>query len=1331
MKIKKAFLISIILLTLVIPALNILNQALLTPNRNNGNSKIKTSQPGAFTLTSDADNPDLDGTFLLSWTDSENVNYYRVYFDTEFISEIDGSQTMLATGYTETNYPINDYPTGTYYFIIEALNMQGAVLSNCIQVNVLNSGPPRISSIYDGLYLTYSFYVMGEDYGTLTIDYTYLSGNIFLVDEASSIMGPLDAYHVNKETRFITDIGYGHLFFGSRPVYWIFANQELGDLVNIGVDGEGDHVFNITGQTGVVLPTLGSYTAWTLEDLSGAMALTLYDNETGILLDAIFYYDGGAAYYSLTLIDTNYSIIEVPPSDFVLGSDAESPELDGDFNLNWTTSDRADNYSVYQSSSFITIIDGSVTLLAEGLTTLTYAIADYTPGTYYFIVEAINNFGETFSNCIQIVVETGEPPGDLVLGSDAESPEIDGDFNLNWNISVGADNYSVYQSSSYITTIDGSVTLLAEGLTTLAYAIEDYTPDTYYFIVVAENEFGETLSNCIQIVVEVEPEEPPGDLELGSDAESPELDGDFDLVWNVSAGADNYSVYQSFSFITVIDGSVVLLAEGLTTLTYAIEDYAPGTYYFIVQAINDIGETLSNCIQIVVEVEPEEPPGDLLLGSDAESPELDGDFNLNWNASNGADNYSVYQSSSFISIIDGNVTLLAEGLTTLTYAIEDYAPGTYYFIVQAINDFGETLSNCIQIVVEVEPGEPPGDLELGSDAESPEIDGDFNLNWNASAGADNYSVYQSASFITTIDGSVTLLAEGLTTLLYAIEGYTPGTYYFIVVAENEFGETLSNCIQIVVEMEPGEPPGDLELGSDAESPELDGDFNLNWNASVGADNYSVYQSASFITTIDGSVTLLAEGLITLSYAIEDYTPGTYYFIVQAINDFGETLSNCLQIVVEVEPGEPPGDLLLGSDAESPEIDGDFNLNWNASNGADNYSVYQSSSFITIIDGSVTLLAEGLTTLSYAIEDYTPDTYYFILVAENEFGETLSNCIQIVVEVEPGEPPGDLLLGSTAESPELDGDFDLIWNASAGADNYSVYQSASFITTIDGSVTLLAEGLTTLSYAIEDYAPGTYYFIVKAINNFGETLSNCIQIVVEVEPGEPPGDLLLGSTAESPELDGDFDLVWNASTGADNYSVYQSVSFITIIDGSVTLLAEGLTTLSYTIEDYTPDTYYFIVMAENEFGETLSNCLQIVVEVEPGEPPGDLLLGSTAESPELDGAFYLVWNVSAGADNYSLYQSASFITTIDGSVTLLAEGLTTLLYAIEDYTPGTYYFIVVAENELGETLSNCIQIVVEVGTGELPEFIPGYEPFIILGLMAISILLLMRKIKKNI
>lgn len=366
--------------------------------------------PGPFTLNSDADDPDLDGTFLLNWTDSERVSYYTVYYDTEFISEINGSQSMLANYLTKTNYSINDYPTGIYYFIIEANNPKGMMLSNCVKVNITNPGPPRISSISDRLYLKFSLSINGSDYGTLQIDYTYLSGNSFLVNETIDVIGPIGAYHVDNETRFITDIGHEHAFFGSRPVYWIFANQELGDLVSIAVDGEGDHVFNITGQGEITLPNLGLFNAWTLDDLSEDMAHALYDIETGFLLDATFYYLGGTSYYNLTLIDTNYGVIGDPPGTFLLGSTAESPELDGDFNLVWSASDRADCYFVYQSPSFITAIDGSVTLLAGDLITLIYAIENYPTGTYYFIVVAINDNGETLSNCIQVVVGTGGLP---------------------------------------------------------------------------------------------------------------------------------------------------------------------------------------------------------------------------------------------------------------------------------------------------------------------------------------------------------------------------------------------------------------------------------------------------------------------------------------------------------------------------------------------------------------------------------------------------------------------------------------------------------------------------------------------------------------------------------------------------------------------------------------------------------------------------------------------------------------------------------------------------------------------------------------------------------
>ena len=108
------------------------------------------------------------------------------------------------------------------------------------------------------------------------------------------------------------------------------------------------------------------------------------------------------------------------------------------------------------------------------------------------------------------IIDGGGPiPGDFTLSSDAETTDTDGVFTLNWTSSVSADSYSVYRHSSYITEINGSLTLLANEITELSLMLSNYANGTYYFIVVAHNENGDRLSNCIEIVVEI-PEERNG-----------------------------------------------------------------------------------------------------------------------------------------------------------------------------------------------------------------------------------------------------------------------------------------------------------------------------------------------------------------------------------------------------------------------------------------------------------------------------------------------------------------------------------------------------------------------------------------------------------------------------------------------------------------------------------------------------------------------------------------------------------------------------------------------------------------------------------------------------
>ena len=119
-------------------------------------------------------------------------------------------------------------------------------------------------------------------------------------------------------------------------------------------------------------------------------------------------------------------------------------------------------------------------------------------------------------------------------------------------------------------------------------------------------------------------------------------------------------------------------------------------------------------------------------------------------------------------------------------------------------------------------------------------------------------------------------------------------------------------------------------------------------------------------------------------------------------DFELPMEGPLMILVGISYGtEPPpmepGDFILTSDAGDPDDDGDFNLFWTASEGADSYSVYVSP--IGCISGLSQLgvpLVFETTNLTYHISSLPNGTYYFVIVANNLVGKTLSNCLEVVV-----------------------------------------------------------------------------------------------------------------------------------------------------------------------------------------------------------------------------------------------------------------------------------------------------------------------------------------------
>ncbi|HEC39143.1 hypothetical protein LCGC14_1550670 [marine sediment metagenome] len=93
-----------------------------------------------------------------------------------------------------------------------------------------------------------------------------------------------------------------------------------------------------------------------------------------------------------------------PPRAITLSSDSGIPDIDGNFNLNWTTTVWVDNYSIYMSNHSITQINGSLTTIATQNGSSPFAITGLSSDDYYFVVVAYNQYGNNISNNIHVIV---------------------------------------------------------------------------------------------------------------------------------------------------------------------------------------------------------------------------------------------------------------------------------------------------------------------------------------------------------------------------------------------------------------------------------------------------------------------------------------------------------------------------------------------------------------------------------------------------------------------------------------------------------------------------------------------------------------------------------------------------------------------------------------------------------------------------------------------------------------------------------------------------------------------------------------------------------------
>jgi len=168
-----------------------------------------------------------------------------------------------------------------------------------------DSIPLHKKDLFDGMFINHTFNIMGME-GPSTFEYTQGPGTLFHVVWNTSVMGT-SSWDVDTQNRVMSNV-VGGFAPGIYTPAWIFTNISIGDSVLIAVDGEGDHIFNVSSETTTILPKFGLVNVWVLEDLTTPGGAAWYEQTTGILLNGTFFF-GGSFSYTFEFVDTNTNFI--------------------------------------------------------------------------------------------------------------------------------------------------------------------------------------------------------------------------------------------------------------------------------------------------------------------------------------------------------------------------------------------------------------------------------------------------------------------------------------------------------------------------------------------------------------------------------------------------------------------------------------------------------------------------------------------------------------------------------------------------------------------------------------------------------------------------------------------------------------------------------------------------------------------------------------------------------------------------------------------------------------------------------------------------------------
>ena len=351
------------------------------------------------------------------------------------------------------------------------------------------------------------------------------------------------------------------------------------------------------------------------------------------------------------------------------------------------------------------------------------------------------------------------------------------------------------------------------------------------------------------------------------------------VCWPVTPGATSYNVLRSITssggYVSITNGVVgPISGSGWNNAALADTTAANGaTYYYVVQSVNPVGGSTNSPPSAAATpsaglpaTPPAAPTGLAVSGVGHQS------VTLGWNASAGANYYTVFRSTLFnngggTSNVLGTI-VLANNVTATGYTDTSPTDGTIYsYSIAAANAAGTSPNSAAAVTVPLPaaPAAAPGSV-TGTFYQATNV---F-LSWSPVPGAVGYIIRRASS----PSGPFTFLMSVTETNYADIGLNVAATYYYQVAAVNAAGVSANASVTVIAP--PLAPVSLSAIPGDSQ-------VTLNWSAVPNATSYVLTRG----TSSNAEDTVVISGYTGTSYTNAGLINGTtYYYVVAGSNSVG-------------------------------------------------------------------------------------------------------------------------------------------------------------------------------------------------------------------------------------------------------------------------------------------------------------------------------------------------------------------------------------------------------------------------------------------------------------